>query len=270
MTNQPSLLEGLNDPPAGRPGAKPRRPRTIPWLRTHGRAALRDPRVRLTLGTSAGMLALAGAIVGIATLAGPSRPDYSSDRIDALFQYTLLTDDFNKLSVRERAEMIGQLVQRIGSMGSSDSVLMAAFASTISGEAREQLMDNASKLFVDMIDEQAVAYSPGAPKEERIAQIEQSMVNMMKLVEEMTGEKRDITDEERVEEMNRQAQRDMRRVEEGQMGAQDAGRLFGIMNRTLGSRSSPHQTARGGRMLRDMSRHMRGQDIDTGKPIKKP
>lgn len=268
--SQPSLLDGLNDPPAGAPGAKPRRPKTIPWLRAHGRSALRDPRVRLMLGSSAGMLALAGAIVGVATLVGPSRPDYSSDRIDALFRYTLLTDEFNKLSVRERAELIGQLVQRVGSMGSSDSVLLAAFASTISGEAREQLLDNASKLFVDMIDEQAVAYDPGASKQERIEQIERSMVEMMKTFEQMAGQERDVSDEDRVTEMNEQAQRDMRRVESGEMGAEDAGRFFGIMNRTLGSRSSPHQTARGGRMLRDMTRHMRGQDIDTGRPIKKP
>ena len=273
MPNQPSLLEGLNDPPPGRPGpraGRPARPKTIPWLRTHGRAALRDPRVRLALGSSAGMLALAGAIVGVATLVGPARPDYGSDRIDALFRYTLLTDEFNKLSVQERADLIGQLVQRVGSMGSSDSVLLAAFASTISGEAREQLLDNASKLFIDMIDEQAVAYDPRAPKQERVAQIEQSMVEMMKLFERMAGEENDATDEERVEEAKAQAQRDMRAVERGEFGAEDAGRFFGIMNRTLGSRSSPHQTARGGRMLRDMTRHLRGQDIDTGKPLKKP
>lgn len=265
MPNHPSLLEGLNDPP---PGAKsrPKRPKTIPWLRKHGRSAFKDPRVRLTLGSCAGMLALAGGIVGIATLLGPSRPDFQKDRLDTIFRYTLLTDDFNKLSVRERAELIGQLVERVGSMGSSDSVLLAAFASTIQGEAREQLLENASRLFVDMIDEQAVSYDPRAPKDVRVRQIEQSIAEMARLFETMAGQERDVTDEERVEEAQRQAQRDMRRVEEGRMSADDAGRFFGIMNRTLGQQASPHQTGRGGRMLRDMTRHMRGQDIDTGKP----
>lgn len=266
MPNQPSLLEGLNDPAPGST-ARPKRPKTIPWLRKHGRHALRDPRVRLTLGSCAGMLALAGGIVAVATLLGPARPDYQNDRIDTLFRYTLLTDEFNKLSVRERAELIGQLVQRVGDMGSSDSVLLAAFASTIQGEAREQLLENASRLFVDMIDEQAVAYDPGAPKDERVQQIERSIAEMARLFEQMTGQERDVTDEERVAEAQQQAQRDLQRVREGRMSAEDAGRFFGVMNRTLGQQASPHQTGRGGRMLRDMTRHMRGQDIDTGRPI---
>lgn len=265
MPNQPSLLDSLDEPTPGA-NAKPKRPKTIPWLRTHGRTAWRDPRVRVALGSCAGMIALAGAIVGIATLAGPARPDYGSDRIDALFNYTLLTDEFNKLSVEERAELIGQLVKRVGAMGSSDSVLMAAFASTISGEARKQLIDNASTLFLDMIDEQAVTYDPNAPKEQRVEQLENSIARMARLFERMGGEESDATDEEIVEDAQRQAQRDLDRVESGEFGARDAGRFFGVMNSTLGQRASPHQTARGGRMLRDMTRHLRGQDIDTGKP----
>lgn len=266
MINQPSLLDSLEaDTP--KPGRKPKRPKTIPWLRTHGRRALSDRRVRLMLGSSAGMLALAGGIVAFATLMGPSRPDYQTDRIDALFQYTLLTDEFNRLSVRERAELIGQLVDRVGSMGSSDSVLLAAFASTIQGEAREQLMANASQLFVDMIDEQAVAYDPALPKDERIRQIERSIAEMSKLFETMANQESDLSDEDRVAEAQRQSQRDARRVREGEMGAQDVGQFFGVMNRTLGKNASPHQTGRGGRMLRDMTRHMRGQDIDSGRPV---
>lgn len=248
------------------PPARAKRPKTIPWLRAHGRSALGDPRVRVMLGSSAGMLALAGGIVAVATLIGPSRPDYSSDRIDTLFEYTLLTDEFNRLSVRERAELIGQLVQRVGDMGASDSVLLAAFAATIRGEAREQLMDNASRLFVDMIDEQAVRYDPNLPKHERVAQLERSIAEMSRLFEQMSGEERDVTDEERVAEAKVQAQRDAQRARQGDLTARDAGRFFGVMNRTLGQRASPHQSARGGRMLRDMTRHMRGQDIDTGKP----
>jgi hypothetical protein len=269
MHNQPSLLEGLDKPTPGA-NAKPRRPKTIPWLRKHGRTALRDPRVRLMLGSCAGMLALAGAIVGFATLIGPSRPDFEKDRIDALFRYTLLTDQFNQLSVRDRAELIGQLVQRVGSMGSSDSVLLAAFASSIQGEARKQLVENASRLFLDMIDEQAVKYDANAPKDVRVRQLEDAIVEMARLFETMGGQEGNADPERILNDAQRQAQRDQQRVKEGRVSAEEAGRVMTVLNQTLGQNATPHQTARGGRMLRDMTRHLRGQDIDSGKPVRKP
>jgi hypothetical protein len=262
--NQPSLLDGLENTPAS---TKRVRPKTIPWLRQNWNRLHHDRRARLTFGTCAGMLLLSGTIVGIASALPAARPDYGSDRIDTLFQYTLLTDEFNRLSVRERAELIGQLVERMGSMGSSDSVLLAAFASSINGTARDQLLENASKLFIDMIDEQALAYDPNLSKEEREQQLDASIAEMHRLFATMSGQNdEDMTDEERVAEAEAQAQRDLQNVKDGDFSARDAGQFFGTMNRVLGSRSSPQQTARGGRMLRDMTRRMRGQDIDSGKP----
>ncbi len=265
MPNQPSLLEGLEDAPVS---TRPRRPKTIPWLKRHWKTVHRDPRARLAFGSCAAMLLLAGGIVTVAGMLPPARPDYGADRIDTLFRYTLLTDEFNRLSVRERAEMIGQLVERVGSMGSSDSVLLAAFASTITGEARDQLMENASRLVLDMIDEQAVNYDPNASKADREKQLDASIAEMHRLFATMGGDNRELTDEERVAEANRQAQRDLNAVQNGELSARDAGRFFGTMNSVIGTRASPQQTARGGRMMRDLTRRMRGQDIDTGKPAK--
>lgn len=261
--NQPSLLDEIAE---AAPTAKPRRPKTIPWLKQNWSRLHQDRRARLFVGTCAAMLMLAGGIVGIATAMGPAKPDYGADRIDTIFRYTLLTDDFNRLSVKERAELIGQLVDRIGSMGSSDSVLLAAFASSINGEAREQLMENASRLVLDMIDEQAVSYNPNATKEEREAQLDQSIAEMHRLMSTMSGEDDDKTDEERVAEVQEQAKRDVDAVKNGDTSARELGQFFGTMNRVVGSRASPQQTARGGRMLRDMTRRVRDQDIDSGKP----
>lgn len=262
--NQPSLMDNLDE--AIQTPTKRARPKTIPWLKRNASRLHRDPRAKMCAGVCAGMLALAGGIVGVASVMGPARPDYSSDRIDTLFRYTLLTDEFNKLSVRERAELIGQLVERVGSMGSSDSVLLAAFASSIDGAAREQLMDNASRLVLDMIDEQALTYDGNATKEEREAQLDKSIAEMHRLMSTMGGEDSDMTDEERVAEVQEQAQRDVQAVKDGDTSARELGQFFGVMNRVVGSRASPQQTARGGRMLRDMTRRVRGQDIDTGKP----
>lgn len=262
--NQPSLMDDLEAAPAAT--TKKVRPKTIPWLKRNWKRLHRDPRTRLFGGVCAGMLALSGIIVGVTAAMGPARPDYGSDRIDTLFRYTLLTDEFNRLSVRERAELIGQLVDRVGSMGSSDSVLLAAFASTINGAAREQLMENASRLFLDMIDEQALTYDGNASKEEREAQLDKSIAEMHRLMSTMGGDDREMTDEERVAEVQEQAQRDVRRVKEGDTSAREMGQFFGVMNRVVGTRASPQQTARGGRMLRDMTRRVRDQDLDTGKP----
>ncbi len=262
--NQPSLLDDLDTAPAP---TKRTRPKTVPWLKRNWNRLHHDRRARTAFGACAGMLLLSGLIVGVASALPAARPDYGSDRIDTLFEYTLLTDEFNRLSVQERAELIGQLVDRIGSMGSSDSVLLAAFASSIRGEARDQLLENASRLFIDMIDEQAVAYDPGLSKAEREKQLDETIATMHRLFATMGGNlDEDKTDEERVAEAEAQAQRDMQAVEDGEFSARDAGQFFGTMNRVLGSRSSPQQTARGGRMLRDMTRRLRGQDIDTGKP----
>lgn len=265
--NQPSLLDDLDDLDTGPAAGKPPRPKTIPWLKRNWKQLHHDRRARTALGACAAMLLLSGTIVGVASALPAARPDYGSDRLDTLFEYTLLTDEFNRLSVQERAELIGQLVERIGSMGSSDSVLLAAFASSINGEARDQLLENASKLFIDMIDQQALAYDPNLSKQDRENQLDASIAEMHRLFATMGGEDDEgMTDEERVEEAEAQAQRDLQNVKDGEFSARDAGQFFGTMNRVLGSRSSPQQTARGGRMLRDMTRRLRGQDIDSGKP----
>lgn len=252
-----------------RPTAKRPRPKTIPWLRRHGRRVLGDPRVRLALGSCATALALASGIVAFAATRAPARPS-PDGRIDTLFRYTLLTDQFNRLSVRERAEMIGELARRVGAMEGSDSVLLAAFASTIRGEAREQLIENASRLFVDMIDEQAVRYDPNLPKHERVRQLENSIVEMARLFELMGGEDEPADADAILDDAKTQAKRDVQRVREGEVSARDAARVMTVLNRTVGQAATPQQTARGGRMLRDMTRHLRGQDIDTGKPVRNP
>lgn len=263
--DQPSLLDDLEQPSP--PAGKLPRPKTIPWLRRSWKRVHHDRRARLAFGSCAAMILLSGTIVGVASALPAARPDYGADRLDTLFEYTLLTDEFNRLSVQERAELIGQLVDRIGSMGSSDSVLLAAFASSIRGEARDQLLENASRLFIDMIDEQAISYDPNGSKEEREKQLDETIATMHRLFATMGGDlDEDKTDEERVAEAEAQAQRDLQAVEDGDFSARDAGQFFGTMNRVLGSRSSPQQTARGGRMLRDMTRRLRGRDIDTGKP----
>src|SRR5690606_7635905 len=113
------------------------------------------------------------------------RPDYETGKLDTVFAYTLLTDEFNKLPVEERIRLIGELVRRVRSMDSSDSVLMAAFAARISGAARDQLVENASLVMVDLTDRAASQYNQNASPAERKTFIEQQAIELQIAMEAM-------------------------------------------------------------------------------------
>jgi hypothetical protein len=153
-------------------------------------------------------------------------------------------------------------------MSAGDSVLLAAFASGIAGSARQQLEQNVARLMVDGWDLKAKDYDKVAP-EDRGAYLELAMVDYMKMMEAVAGRPREVSDQERVAEMRRQIERDraaMRR-EENRPEAGEIGTVMGFINTSVGGYATPAQRARGAQMMRDMARHMRGQDIDTGKPL---
>src|SRR4051794_15140691 len=67
---------------------------------------------------------LAAAVGGFFLLRPVPRPDYRRDSLKRVFSYTLLTDEFNRLSVEKRLELIGQLVTRLKSMSAGESVVL--------------------------------------------------------------------------------------------------------------------------------------------------
>lgn len=216
-----------------------------------------------------GTLAVLAIGAGIYAAIPRPQPDYMDDPLDELFDYTLLTDDFNNLSVEERMKLIGQLVQRLKGMSSEDSVLLAAFAGGVAGKAREQLMENASLLAIDVWDKYAKDYD-NVPEEEREQYLEKTFVEFTRLMESVAGQTSDKTDEERIAEVKEQAKREKERMTSANgpkpPGAA-LGMVFNVMNGDVGGHASPQQRQRGGQMLRDMMRHFRGQDPSTGKPL---
>lgn len=187
------------------------------------------------------------------------KPDFDKDRIDHLFNYTLLTDEFNRLPIEERIDLLGRLVARIKNMGAGDSTLLAAFAAGIAGKAREQIEQNASRLAIDLWDKYAQDYQNVAP-EDRNTYLDRTFIEFTKLMETVAGETRDISDDERLAEGRRQAQRDMQRAQEGRgPSGRFVGRAFTIMNNDVGGKASPLERARGAQLMRDMTRRLRGQ-----------
>lgn len=185
------------------------------------------------------------------------QPDYSKDNLKKVFNFTLLTDEFNRLPVEERLKLLGELVNRLKGMSAGDSALMAAFAAGIAGKAREQMLENASRLAIDLWDKWAAGYSH-VPPDQRDVYLDNAYVEFTKMMEAVGGESRDVSDAERLEEARRQAARDQKNMQEGRTPpARMMGRAFTFLDRDVGKNSSPQQRARGLLMMRDMADRMR-------------
>lgn len=226
------------------------------------------PARRRRLGIAGGVLVLLlGG--GAWMIWGPHfQPDYDTAAMDDIFDYTMLRDEFNQLPVEKRLELLGKLVKRMRGMSAEDSVLLAAFAAGIGGQARKQLEENASRMAIDLWDKHAKDYEK-LPLEEREKFLDDAAVDFVKTMETIGGEGRDISDEERLKELKQQAKRDTEWAKKNPDRMPDGkamGRMAAIMNNNVGSHATPVQRARGAQMMRDMMRHFRGQDISTGKP----
>jgi hypothetical protein len=249
------------------------------WVRRLGdkpkawwRSRMDDPQKRPTMVRNLRIAAAVGVIgagIGIYFAVRPvPQPDYLNGALDEVFNYTLLTDEFNKLPVEKRLELIGQLVQRLKSMDGDDSVLMAGFAAGIAGAARKQIEENASRLAIDMWDKYAKDYTK-VPESEKSEYLDQTFLNFVKMMETVGGQPRDKPDEERLSEVRRQVARDRERLKDPnrQPKGEDLGRMFRFMDQNVGGHASPEQRTRGMMMMRDMMRHFRGQDLATGKAL---
>lgn len=191
------------------------------------------------------------------------QPDYRHGSLRKVFSYTLLTDQFNNLPIEKRLELIGQLVQRMKSLSAGDSALMAAFAAGIAGKAREQIEQNASRLAIDLWDKYAAEYTAGYDKlsaADRAALLDKTFLDFVHTMQAIGGEPDNKSDAALLEEAHRQAKRDMEAMGTGKVPSQAVGRMFSVMRNNVGDHATPTQRARGQLLMRDMVRHMRGED----------
>ncbi|MBC7834762.1 MAG: hypothetical protein H7Y88_06635, partial [Phycisphaerales bacterium] len=213
---------------------------------------------------AAALLLLVGGLGGYFLLRPTPIPDFETAGMDDVFNYTLLEDDFNKLPIDRRLSLIGDLIKRLKSMTATDSAMMAAFAAGIRDKAREQLMENASKLAIDVWDSYAKDYGD-VPADEREQYLDDSYVEFTKMMETLAGETRDISDEERLDEARQQAARDKKAIQSGEgPSGEQFGRMFGFMREDVAKHAAPQQRSRGQLMMRDMSRRFRGESVSGG------
>lgn len=220
---------------------------------------------RVALG--AGALALVAAGLGAYFVLRPTpEPDYLNDDLLRVLDFTFLQEEFNKLPLERRRELLGMFVQRLENMSSGESVLMAAFAGSVAGTAREQFEENVSRFLIDTWDQHAATYE-NVPPEQRETYLADALVDIEKTMEAIGGSVRDKPDHERIASMKRQAARDQEVLSSGRgPGATVMGRMFDIVNNDIGAHANPQEKLRGQQMMRDTIRFLRGQDLATGKP----
>jgi hypothetical protein len=224
--------------------------------------ALKRVGIGLVLGAAVGG-------VGLYFILRPyPQPDYAEADIDELFNFTLLKEEFNRLPIDRRLELLAMLRARIEAMGAGESALLAAFAAGIGGRARDQLEENISKLMIDIWDQHAADY-PSIPEGDKPGYLEDTFVEIARAMQTVAGDAPSETDAELVADVKEQARRDRKAMEEGHgPGARELSRIFDVMNNNVGGNASPQQRSRGQVMMRDMMRQFRGQDLRTGKPLR--
>lgn len=271
-----SLLEGLDEPSSSKAGSA----RTGPSLRDRLRVDLRDvpallrdamnrhKTLAMVCGISIGLLgAGSGGALAWAAFRPINAPDASNDPLTSVLGFALLDKDFRRLPVRERLELVLQLAQRLQTMNAGDSVLVAAFAAGIAGEARKQLEDNIRTLAIDLMADYAKNYS-GLDDAQREAFLDQTALEWSQMVEQLTGQESDATDEERMADMRAQADRDAAaaRRSDGPLTDENVASFFESMQADINNDANPVQRAQTARFVRDMTRHLRGRDIRTNQP----
>ncbi|MCH9057721.1 MAG: hypothetical protein IIB55_03730 [Planctomycetes bacterium] len=191
-------------------------------------------------------------------------PDFATGRIDALMNFTLLRDEFNRLSVEDRLRLLGQLRERLSGLTAGESVLLAAFAGGIMHEARDQLEQNMSRLAIDMWDQYARDYQHVQP-DRRGQYLDDAYIGIVRAMETLGGQPSDKSDSVILREAHTQARRHLHptRRGEGPSGAA-MGILFSVLSDSVGQHAGPQQRQRGQLMMRDMARRMRGETSGGG------
>lgn len=227
-------------------------------------------RTAQVIGGAAALLGvLGGGAMAWSALRPINAPDALRDPMRDVLGFALLSDDFNKLPIEERLRLVMDLAKRLQGMSGSDSALLAAFAAGIRGEARDRLERNVRTLGVDMMTSYANKYAQ-VPEAERAQYIEATAVEWSKMMEALTGQERDLDDAERLKEMKDQAERDAEQARQNQrpLTADRAANFFTMMQEDIASYADANQRAQTARFFRDMTRTLRGRDINTNQPKK--
>jgi hypothetical protein len=188
-------------------------------------------------------------------------PSIFDTPVDGVLGY-LAIDDFNRLPLEERVRFMIDFANRFRGLAQSESAVMAAFLAGLTGNAREQLTQNARTLAKDILAEGASAYV-NLPPRERAAFIDDWLVRWSKVGEEITrGEVRNRSDEDRIAEFRREAERGPERAaRQGgdlQLTEVGAARFLSFWQSDVEKAASPREQAQITRFMVDVRKHLTG------------
>lgn len=256
------------------PDGSPSRPR---WdrrfdeaMRRRVRGVWKNPRRRNTALALLAVLVIGGAVGAYFIFRPVPKPDFNTANIDVLFNYTLLTEEFNSLPIEERIELLAQLVERLKSIDGDQSLLMALFAAKIQGEVRRQFERNASLLAVDLFDSYADDFNDNAPPEDKDAFVEGKFIEFQKTLEKIGGFEREISDEDRLIEARKQSKRDLEFAQSGRMPLENTVRMLSFVNQGVGREATGHQKIRINGFITQMVRTLREGEVPPEEPKPQP
>jgi hypothetical protein len=188
-------------------------------------------------------------------------PSIFDSPVDDVLGY-LAIDDFNRLPLAERVRFMVDFANRFRGLDQSESAVMAAFMAGLTGKAREQLTQNARLLAKDILAEGAATYV-NLPPRERAKFIDEWLVRWSKVGEEIAeGEVRPRSDQDRLDEFRREAERGQRR--QGRRGADlsltevGAARFLNFWESDVEKAATPREQAQITRFMTDVRKRLTG------------
>ena len=186
-------------------------------------------------------------------------PSIFDSPVDDSLGYLAL-DDFNQLSLEDRMKYLQEFAQRFRGMQQSESATAAAFLAGLTGPTREQMRQNARILAKDILLDGAEGYL-SLPEEEREKFLNEWISRWMRTGETFVmGEPRDMTDEERLERIQRRTQNDIERERSRdripQVDGENAMRFLEFWQSDIEVASTPREQGQIIRFLEDLRGHL--------------
>jgi hypothetical protein len=186
-------------------------------------------------------------------------PSIFDSPVDDSLGYFAL-DDFNELSLEERMRYLTEFADRFRGLAQQESASAAAFLAGLTGPTREQMRQNVRILAKDILLDGAEGYL-SLPEEERAAFLDDWLTEWMRKGERVAlGEERGLSDEERLERINRRSREDvMRERDPLDMPAMDGGdavRFIEFWRSDVEVASTPREQGQILRFLEDLRGHL--------------
>lgn len=169
----------------------------------------------------------------------PTRPPSIFDSpVDDVAAF-LAGDDFNDLSIDERLAFLSDTVRRFRGMSQTDSAVAAAFFAGLTGPASEQMINNARVLGKDVLMQGAEEFQKINDPKARAAFLDQWLVKWARFGQEMTGQTPAGDDTSLLDDLARQAQRDVER--QGPMDALIAQQMMDFWVQDVATVATPRE-----------------------------